>query len=135
MLSWAARQPDRRLRAAAWRLKAADGRADQPVLDATLAARIRVARHLVTRWPGRGRWVNAGYWRERRGPSLIQSRMPTASSRSQGENRMCAAKPRMARATMAMTVRAMIASMAIGLHSCRSGGAHVQAAAAGCPRR
>src|SRR6266516_1758 len=36
----------------------------------------------------------------------------------------------MARATMAMRMRAMIASMAIGLHSCRSGGAHVP----GCRR-
>ena len=75
--------------------------------------------------------VNAGYWRGCRGPNLIQSRMPRTTSSSQGENRMCAAKPRMATATMAMRMRAMIASMAIGLRSCRRDGAHLP----GCRRR
>jgi hypothetical protein len=100
------------------------------VLDATVAARIRgvTSGDALARAQ---RWVNPCYWRERRGPNLIQSRMPTTTSSSQGENKMCAAKPRMARATMAMRIRAMIASVAIGVHSCRSGGAHVP----GCRRR
>src|SRR5438876_1083725 len=54
------------------------------------------------------------YGWERRGRNLIQARMATATS-SHGENKMCTAKVRTAKATMATTARAMIASMMFGL--------------------
>src|SRR5262249_35420289 len=58
-----------------------------------------------------------GYRWERRGRNLIQAKMATASSNSQGENRKCTVKLRTVRATMAIRTRAMIAGMAIGLRS------------------
>src|SRR5215472_4167494 len=67
----------------------------------------------------------AGYRRERRGPNLTQARMPMTASSSHGVNRTCTAKPRTVRATMAMRMRARIASMVIGLRWCRSGCADV----------
>jgi len=67
----------------------------------------------------------AGYWWERRGRNFTQARMPMTASRSHGENRTCIAMLRTVRATMAMRTRAMIASMVIGLHCCRSGRADV----------
>jgi hypothetical protein len=56
----------------------------------------------------------AGYWRERRGRSLIQARIPIATS-SQGESRRCTVKLRIVRATMAMRARTMIPGIVIGL--------------------
>ena len=46
-----------------------------------------------------------------------------ATISSHGENKMCRAKPRTAKATMAATTRAMIASMVIGLLLKSLGGA------------
>src|ERR1700749_1964795 len=43
--------------------------------------------------------------------------MPTATSSSHGENRMCTAKLRTIRATMTARTRAMNTNMVIGLHS------------------
>ena len=54
--------------------------------------------HPGSRWPG------AGYWWERRGRSLIQARMPMATSRH-GKNRKCMVKLRTVRATMALRPR------------------------------
>src|ERR1700746_3644935 len=65
------------------------------------------------------------YWRGGRGRSMAQARMPMTATSSHGENRTCTAKPRTVRATTAMRTRAMIASMMIGLHCCRSGCADV----------
>src|SRR6516164_9805999 len=81
-----------------------------------------------------GRAVGGGHWNyrwERLGRNLIQARTAMATSSSQGENRMCTTAPRMARATMAITTRAMIASIVIGLRS----GQAVAFMLQGCRRR
>src|SRR5215469_14437461 len=77
----------------------------------------------------RGRRIGCGggvasYWRERRGRTLIQAKMPMAANINvQGENRICRATLTTITATMAMRTRARMAGMVIGLRSFRRAGA------------